>query len=669
MTSMVVETANAERIAQNVLAEILEPPPEVDYLGWAERNIRFSERESQFPGPYNREAFPYFDEILRALSPSDPCRVVTIMKSAQLGGTVLANIFTLGSIEMDPGDVLYVHPTENNAARWSKMKLAPMLRNTTSLAKLFPMKNRDGLDSLLYKERVDGRGAIQISGANSAASLSQVSMRRQVQDDLSKWENNSGGDPETQADSRSRAYEFAKVLKISTPLVMPGCRITKNFEDGSQEHFYVPCPHCEHMQTLEWENMLANLDEAKPEDAHFTCTECGCTIEEHHRAKIVRGGEWRASNPKAKRHHRSFHLWSVISALQSWERIAREWLNARGDPASEQTFLNDTVGKAYVAAGEAPPWESLRDRAVNSDYPRGRIPAGGIVLTMGIDCQDDRVECQIVAFGRNFQRFVVEYLVIPGHISDLTCRERLDALVGQTWANSYGRRIGIDKVAIDGNAYTEDVWDWAKRHPAGKVVMVRGGNSDNAPLTQRVKKERNVKTGKLLRYSKRFYTFNASVLKMALYRNVAKLDPLERGYVAFPTGFEDEYFRQLTAERRVPKKRKDGFTEFKWEKDANQANEALDTMNQAEVAAILFGLRGMPDAIWDRLEAERESTPPEAQLDFEDGLFAIAAKPAPKPVARPVSKAAGVEGEPEVTLGPKPEQAKPKTENRWKKRR
>ncbi len=220
------------------------------------------------------------------------------------------------------------------------------------------------------------------------------------------------------------------------------------------------------------------------------------------------------------------------------------------------------------------------------------------------------------AWGRDFRRYVVDYGVIPGHISDKTCQDRLDALRVQAWPNSYGRRIVPDMAAIDGNAYTEEVWMWARRHPAGSVIMVRGANSDNAPLFQKVKREHNEKTGKRLRYSNRFFNFNGSVLKMALYRNVAKTDPLERGFVGFPTGLEDEYYRQLTAERRVPKKRKDGFTEFKWEKDAAQANEALDTMNQAEAAAIRFGIRGMPDKIWDRLEAERETAPPEQQLDL-----------------------------------------------------
>src|SRR5690606_20138699 len=115
-------------------------------------------------------------------------------------------------------------------------------------------------------------------------------------------------------------------------------------------------------------------------------------------------------------------------------------------------------GRAYAAAGEAPPWETLRDRGAASDYAKGRIPAGGIVLTLGIDCQGDRVEWQVVAFGRDLRRFTVDFGVIPGHISETVCQERLDALLVQRWTNSYGRRIGLDKAGIDGNAYTEEVW-------------------------------------------------------------------------------------------------------------------------------------------------------------------------------------------------------------------
>lgn len=635
---MTVHIGNAERLAMEAMAEVLEPPPPVDYLQWAVDNITFSARESEKKGPYNRALFPYFDEVLRALGPDDPCRIVTLSKSAQLGGTVIANVFCGGSLAMDPGDFLYVHPTEENGRRWSKMKFAPMLKSTTALAAVFTSKSRDGADSVMYKERADGRGALQISGANSPASLSQVSMRRQVQDDLAKWEMNSAGDPETQADTRSEGYDFAKIFKVSTPMVLPGCRITRNFEAGSQEHPYVPCPQCSHMQVLEWENMLATLDEAKPEKACFHCVACGFPIEEHHRRQMLAGLEWRAHNPSMIRYHRSFWLWSGYSVLQSFERIARRWIAAKGDPASEQTFLNDTAGRPYRTAGEAPPWESLRDRAAVSDYPRGMIPAGFLLVTMGLDCQADRVEWQAVAFGRDYRRAIIDCGVVPGHISEPKTQALLDALLQQTWPNRFGRRIGLDLAGIDGNAWTEDVWGFVRRHPASRIIMLRGANSDAAPLLARVAKERN-RAGKILTRSRRFYNFGTSILKMALYRNVSKLDPLEPGFVAFPKGLDDDYFRQLTAERRVPKKGKSGFVTYAWEKDPGQANEMLDTHLQAEAAAIKWGLRGLPDAIWTRLEVERETPPAEQQLDIEDMLPLAAPVAADGELPPPVTEA------------------------------
>ncbi|MFZ3352255.1 MAG: terminase gpA endonuclease subunit [Xanthobacteraceae bacterium] len=615
---MTIALANADRVSSEVMAAALKPPPPIDYLSFATRHVVIE--DGSFPGPYNRSLFPYFDEILKALGPDDPCRFVTLMGSAQIGKTTVANIFTCGSLVMSKGNFLYVHPTEENARRWSKMKFAPMMRTIAIMRENFPQRARDIADSVMYKERKDGLASLLITGANSPASLSQVTIASQVQDDLSKWEMNSAGDPETQADNRSRAIEFAKVLKVSTPLVVPGCRITRDFESGSREMPYVPCPHCNHFQVLEWDNMLAGFDPSKPDDAHFTCIACGALIEEHHRPRMLECFEWRAQNPAAKREHRSFWIWSAYSYLQSWPRIVQEYLKARGDPGAEKVFLNDTAGKPYRAHGEARPWEELRDRAAQSHYVRGTMPAGALLLMMGIDCQHDRVEWQLIGFGRDYRRYVVEYGIVDRHISDPDCQRNLDLVLQRTWKNAAGRQIGIDMTAIDGNAWTEDVWTFARRHPSSKLIMIRGRGDDAAPRLALVKRERNEKTGRLLKYSKRFYNLGTSALKMGLYRDLAKDDPLTSGYVEFPSGLDDEYFQELTAERRAPVKR-NGFTVFRWIKDDRQDNEALDTFVQATGAAIKYGVFGLSDKGWERIAAERESTA-SVQGDLEDLLSA-----------------------------------------------
>lgn len=620
--------ASAAWHVHDVMADVLEPPPPVDFNAWAVENLVFGQ-ESPFPGPYDPVRFPFFARILDVLAPDHPARTVVLKKSAQLGGTVLAQIFLGAALDLDPGPFLYVHPTEGNGTRWARTKWRPMLRQTTALTKLFgTATTREGGNSTLYQERRDGRGFLQISGANSEASLSMISVPRQVQDDLSKWEVNNAGDPETQSDSRSKAFEWAKVFKIGTPLIEDSCRITRAFDRSTQEHYHVPCPQCSHEHPLEWENLQANLDEAYPERAHFTCPACGFPIEQHHIPVMTQRGRWVAHNPGAS--VVGFYLWSAYSQLESLRRIAEAWFQAKGDPAKEQAFENDTLGRAYRVAGDSPPWEGLRDRAEAGDRRRGVIPRGALLLVFGMDCQDDRVEWHLVGFGRDLKRWTVEYGTVEHHISTPQALEGLDKLMKRGWPDFLGNRREVDLAAIDGNAWTNEVFDWVKRWPQSKVIMVRGVHPDSAPPLALVRKERG-KDGKLKRYQKRFFNVGVSGLKLGLYKHLTKLDPMERGYVDIPAGMGEEFFRQLTAERRIPVNRR-GFTVYRWVKPREQANEVLDTSVYAEAAAIRLGWRSLTDGQWDHLEGEREKPPASGQLDLED---VMAAPTKPRPVAQP----------------------------------
>lgn len=614
---------NPERLGWLLAADILEPPPPLDYSAWAREHVRFG-NESRFTGPYQPDKFPYNDFVLKLLSPEHASRVVAMKKSAQLGGTVLAQIFVAASLDLDPGPFLYVLPTDDNAERWSNLKWRPMLRQIESLKAQFKTgASREPGASTLFQERRDGRGSLTISGANSESSLSMISMSRQVQDDLSKWQTNRGGDPEAQANSRSMAFLWAKIFKVSTPLIKDSCRITKAFDAGTQWHMYVRCPHaeCGHEHPLLWENLEPYLDPLKPDEAAFVCPGCSGLITERDRLPLVidagRVERWRMHNPGAG--HESIYIWSAYSSLVTLPQIAREWFAAKGDPAAEQVFYNDWLGLAYSVPGGAPEWEALRDRADAIGHRRGTIPAGGLILSIGVDCQDDRVECHVVAFGRDLRRFVVDYIIIPGHIGTDACRDKLDKLLSAAWPDSFGNRRQADILAIDGNAWTDDVWDWAKRHPQSRVIMVRGVGSDAAVPLARVKRETG-KTGKKLRYSKRFYNMGASPLKSALYANLKKADPLERGFVAFASGLGDIYFEQLCAEVRKPFKLRGGAVEYRWVLPASKRNEALDTMLQAEAGAIQKGFRHFTDLQWDQLSAELERPAPNVQGDLEDLL-------------------------------------------------
>lgn len=625
--------ANPFRIGWGVVARIMPPPPPINYLAWAVANVRFG-KESPRPGPYNPDDFPFFSRILEVLGPEHVARVIILMKSAQLGGTVLAQIFVAASLALDPSPILYVHPTESNAVRWVKQKWRALLRQLPSLQRLFPSNtSRDGGNSILYQERMDGLGSLTVSGANSEASLSMISMPRQVQDDLSKWELNNAGDPETQADSRSMAFQWAKVFKIGTPLRKDNCRISKNYARSTREQFHVPCPHeeCGHYQPLTVENFLAALaaqDPNKPVSPHFTCVSCGAEIEEHQRSAIIRRGRWVAENPNATAI--GFYIWSAYSPLVTWRDVAEKWLNAKGDPDAEKVVYNDWFGLPYEGASEAPDWEKLRERAEASGLRRGVIQHGALILSIGVDCQGDRVEWHLRGYGRNRRSWNIDYGVIEGHISETKARKGLDKLLEQSWKDVFGNDRRADILSIDGNAYTEDVFDWVKKHPQSRVIMVRGLRGDAAPPLALVKRERR-KDGKILKYSRRFFNVGVSGLKSALYICLKKPDPNERGYVTIPAGFDDDYFEQLCSEVRVQVKKRGGASEYIWDLPAGRRNEVLDTAIQSEAGAIRKGWSRNTEAEWDALEAQFEVEKPGTQTDFEDLLTSAAPMKPPKP--------------------------------------
>lgn len=641
--------ADPAPIIAAAMARAMAPPPPADLDAWAAQNVMFGS-ESPFPGPYDPDLFPFFRRILEVLSPDDETREVTLRGSAQMGKTVLAQVFLFGAMALAPANTLYVHPTLSNADKWVKSKFEPMRRGSTGAARVFrSARARDRGDTIRYKETRDGANFLQITGANSPADLSMISTPRVLMDDLAKWplgDLDNSGDAETMAVSRASAFDDAKIFRLSTPLVAGACRITDAYERGTREVFDVPCPHCETMQALEWENFRRSIDSGRPEDAHFTCAACGCAIEHKHKAGIVARGRWRATNPRGD--HPSFTIWRAYSPTRDWASIAREWINARGiaqsddapgadgqraRAASEQVFYNDVLGLPYEVASDAPPWKGLADRAAASRRDVGRIPAAHPMLTAGVDCQGDRIEIGVWAWSREARSAFVERIVIPAPITAPEGRAALDEIVrDRRWRNAAGREMPLDLLAIDEGAYTDDVLGWARRFPRGRVLTVKGGRGDTGPMinyqrgTGRHAEQKN-------RKDKQRVIANVGRLKSWLYADLRREDPLERGYVDLPRGADDDIFQQMTSERRKVRRNRMGLPEVAWEiVDATRRNEMLDCANYARVAALLCSWLSMSEAEW--IEREQRADAPLADPDLFD---APVASPAPAPLpAKPL---------------------------------
>ena len=627
--------ANAHELVSGVIAQALEPAPPVDLVGWTEQSIIFGPNDP-FPGPYSFERFPFFREILTCLGPEHPARVITLRKSAQIGGTILGDAFLLGWLDLVPTQLMCVHPTLPQARAWVNNKIKPAVRNSRKLQAIlnFDGSNRDVKATELLFERVDARGGVIVTGANSAASLSQHSVKAQLQDDLAKWEDNDAGDPEGQADSRSQAFEDAKIFKVSTPMVEGECRIDRNFLNGDQRYYHVPCPHCGHLHPLEWENMQANIDAAGGiEGAYFNCPECGGVIEERHRAQLVdpaNGARWVRHNPAGRQP--SFHLWAAYAPLMSWLRIAEAYLKAKGDSPKEQTFANDVAGLPYRRAGEAPEWEKLAERAAAGPYERGTIAPGFYFLFAGADCQDDRVEVGIWAFGPEFRRQPVDHLIIEGGIAEEETKRRLDeVLLRRAWPDSYGNRRRIEHMFIDAGYKREQVTDWVSRHPTNLVTPIVGATSDNAPVFGAAQGRERTLRGKPMKDKRLVFPVGGAAVKSYIYDDLRKGDPDQRGFIALARGFDANWFEQLASERRQKSKNRRGFWQYIWTLMPGRRNEVLDCAVYAYAAAVKCGWKKLQDWEWVKIAAQRDCPPSDADLFTPDLARQVPAQAAPTP--------------------------------------
>ncbi len=629
----------AEGVVARAMAQAMAPPPPPDITRWAEQNVVFDER-SPLPGPFSIARFLFLREIHEVLSPEHPAREVTVVGSAQWGKTVGIIQPTLAAWhEYCALDSLVVHPTYPAAKDWVTTKWLPMRRQAPGLRRVFgDGRSGDNADSLFNQETLNRNGSLKVASAGSPADLTGTTRRLVIMDDLSKWDMTDKGDPEQLAISRASGFEDAKLLRVSTPTVKGECRITAAWERSDQRLYHVPCPHCGAMQPLTWENFRRNLNPENLQAAHFSCIECGAVIGHGEKEAMVAKGRWIATRPGGD--HPGFHLWRAYVAQRDWASIAVEYAQVMGwvgltaeqvreDEArrnvaarTEQVFWNDVLGLPFEQASAGPDWEALRDRTEKAEppdlpLPRGLVPSAGVLLTAGVDCQADRIEVTVVAFGRNYSRWVIDHLVIPHHIGDEEGRAALTALVKATWRTELGLRLGLDMMAVDESGFTEDVRAWAKAHPWTKVILFKGASSAQGAIL-RPQHDRKA-TGGALRVQKRGWMLNVSQMKADFYTWLAKTDPAERGFIRFARALGDEFYRQITSEVRVLKRAGSGVMVARWDLvEPSRRNECLDCMIYAEGAARKLGWTVKTDADWDRLADQRAGPPEGGQPDLFD---------------------------------------------------
>ena len=558
---------------------LLKPPPRLTLSQWADMYRMLSPENSAEPGRWHTEKAPYQREIMDAIG-DQHTRKVVIKSAAQIGKTAMLMNMLGYYMHYYPSPVLVMQPTLDMAQTFSKDFLAPMLRDTPVLSNLVDSKSRYSGNTILKKNFPGGH--VTIVGANSPASLASRPIKVLLADEVDRYPASAGteGDPLLLGQKRQTTFWDKKTVIVSTPTLKASSRITTEFEASSKEEWNVPCPCCGHYQPLVWERLVFDSeDTTKP--IMYKCERCGELSGEYDWKKAAQRGHFVAENNNVE--VRGFHLNTLASNFCSWKEVVDKFLVAnelskQGDHEKLKTWVNTDLGEAWEEPGTTIDDTSLVNRR---EIYEAEVPDEVLILTAGVDVQDDRFEVEVVGWGVGKESWGIRYQKIYGDLMSERVWSDLDQFLLQTFQKLDGSKLPITSVCIDsGGHHTNEVYKFTKERWERRVWAIKGKGGQDVPYIRDPSKNNRAKTP--------LFIIGVDAGKSLIYQRL-KHETKGPNYCHFPlneeAGYTEEYFKGLTAEQMVVRFRK-GRPTIMWEiKDPKQKrNEPLDLRNYATAA-------------------------------------------------------------------------------------
>ncbi|MBU0994692.1 MAG: phage terminase large subunit family protein, partial [Proteobacteria bacterium] len=553
------------------------------------------------PGKW--KTLPYQKDILDAFT---DLRVekITMMKSARVGYTKILNQVEGYHIHHDPKSILMVQPTVEDAQGYSKEELAPMLRDTPVLQGLVAeAKSRDSSNTILKKSYPGG--FLSLVGANSARGFRRISVPIVLFDEVDGYPPTAGqeGDQIKLGTKRAEWFWDKKIAIGSTPTTKEMSRVEKSFNESDKRFYFVPCPFCNEFQTIDFNQIKWPKNE--PEKAALECKACKNLIPHSKKRWMIERGEWRATENFNS--HAGFFIWAGYSFAPNatWAKIAAEFLESKDDPERLRTFVNTTLGQTWEEQGDQPDWAELKARS--EPYQILTVPEKGLILSAGVDVQDNRLAVIIQAWGRGEETWIIYWGEIYGDPGQHQVWKELDAMLNRSFDHASGMKLNIISAAIDsGGHYTQEVYNYCRLR-APRVIAVKGSSQSGKPVVGRPTLQDVTYNGAKIKKGVQLWPVGTDTAKSTIYSRLRIPEP-GPGFIHFPVGLQDDFFIQLTAEKQITRYIK-GFPKLEWVKMRSR-NEALDCFVYSYAAALRSGL-ALTD--WDSLEMSISNNQSEKQ--------------------------------------------------------
>lgn len=611
------------------------PPESLTVDQWADKHRRLPESSAE-AGPWRTERTPYLRDPMKAFTDPRVHKIVMVAAS-QVGKSELELNIIGYIIDQDPGNILYVHPTIDDARKFSRLRVAPLILNSKTLkAKVHEVKAKDSGNTILQKSFPGG--ILTMIGTNSASALASTPSRYIIGDERDRWAASAGteGDPWALAEARQRTFPNAKAVEVSTPTVKGASNIETSYYLGTQEKWSHRCPECGEYSEIVFDNIHFEPESTRIHGkktwalkggVSWGCPACGCLIPE---ATMRRQpAKWIASNPEAyEKGVRSFWLNAFSSPWAPWKDIVLEFLEAKDDPQRLKVVYNTSLGQLWEDRGDLMDEDTMlarrEDYGTRQDGTPVELPDGVLMLTCGVDTQDNRLEYEVVGHGKYDETWGIVKGYIMGRPDTPEVWQRLDDVIDHVYTFRSGRGLQISITCVDsGGHFTQEVYEACRARQSKRVFAIKGKGGDGIPFVAPPSKVP-------IRDNKRItcwlYIIGVDAGKAAIMGNLKVQEPGPK-YCHFNSnpeaGYDLNYFNGLLSEKLVLTRTRRGNV-WAWEKlQGHNRNEALDCRDYALAGRKI--INPDMDALERRLKGLEEQRPP-----------ARPAKPRTKP-----SKAAG----------------------------
>lgn len=554
----------------------LKPPENLTVSEWAEKYRLLDSKTSAMPGPWRNRKTPYLVGIMDEILNYETEEVI-FCKCTQVGGSE-AMLNMIGYIiQQDPAPTMVVYPTDKLAESISDNRLTPMLKSSPTLSELYREYQSQKLE-LQFAGMY-----LSLVGSNSPSSLASKAIKYLMLDEVDKYPSNTKkeADPIALARERTKTFANRKIYMTSTPTVREG-HIWKALENADiEKHYFVPCPHCGEMielkfDNIRWPDKKGMTSTERADMAVYACQECGSVINDYHKDRMLREGEWRVVRQNTTNKKKvAFWINTLYSPFVRFSEIALEFMNSKDDPERLQNFRNSWL---------AEPWEDMATRTDEdmvfermTDVPELIVPDWAKMLTGGVDVQKNSMYFTIRAWGDYITSQVISY----GHVSGFS---DIDRVMNLTYRNAAGDPFVVQLCLVDSGYEADATYEYCITNSEW-AMPVKGSNTQ---MTSHYKLSEVNRPGHKADGIQLIITDGDKYKDMIASR---MHKPNGTGSWMVHAGTEMEYARQVTAEHKI-NTRSGGKVVQKWvPKTQHIDNHYLDCEVYAMAAADIIGVR------------------------------------------------------------------------------